>query len=153
MSARVSPAAGAVEFFTADHHECDELWAAVEAAAEEGDAPATVSAFEAFDAAMRRHFRMEEEVLFPALEAATGMTMGPTRVMRMEHDQMRGLLSQMAAAARGELDALVEQGDTLLMVTQQHNVKEEGILYPMAGGQLRSQWPDLATALGRYLSP
>jgi hemerythrin-like domain-containing protein len=70
----------------------------------------------------------------------------------MEHEQMRGLLSQMAAAARGDVDALIEHGDTLLMLTQQHNVKEEGILYPMAGGQLRAQWPELARALGRYLA-
>jgi hemerythrin-like domain-containing protein len=152
MTAPVTPEAGATEFFTNDHRACDELWAAVEAAAEAGDATAAQAAFAVFDAAMRRHFDMEEQVLFPALEEATGMTMGPTRMMRMEHEQMRGLLSQMATTASSDLDALVEQGDTLLMVTQQHNVKEEGIVYPMAAGQLRAQWPDIARRLDRYLA-
>ena len=111
------------------------------------------AAFAAFDAATRRHFDMEEHVLFPALEEATGMTMGPTRVMRMEHEQMRGLLSRMAtAASSADLDALVEHGDTLLMLTQQHNMKEEGMLYPMAAGQLQAQWPDIAQKVARYLT-
>ena len=152
MTVQVSPEAGAIEFFTADHRACDALWAAVEAAAEAGNATAAKAAFAAFDAATRRHFDMEEQVLFPALEEATGMTAGPTRVMRMEHEQMRGLLSQMATVASSDLDALVEHGDTLLMLTQQHNVKEEGMLYPMATGQLRAQWPDIARKLGRYLA-
>jgi hemerythrin-like domain-containing protein len=153
MTARVSPEAGGVEFFTADHRACDQLWVAVEDAAEAGDASAAQAAFAAFDAATRRHFDIEELVLFPALEEATGVTMGPTRVMRMEHEQMRGLLSRMAtAASSSDLDALVEHGDTLLMLTQQHNLKEEGMLYPMAASQLQAQWPDIASKVGRYLA-
>lgn len=150
MTHQVTPEAGAIEFFTADHRACDELWAAVEVAAEAGDTAGARAAFAAFDAATRRHFEMEEEVLFPAFEAATGMTMGPTRMMRIEHEQMRALLGRMAATAASGLDELVEQGDTLLMLTQQHNAKEEGMLYPMAEAELRGQWHDLARALGRY---
>jgi hemerythrin-like domain-containing protein len=149
MSDRVTPEAGAVEFFTADHRVCDEMWAAVEAAADADDAAATRAAFAAFDTAMRRHFDMEEQVLFPAFEEATGMTMGPTRVMRGEHEQMRALLSQMAAAA-SNTDALLDQGDTLLMFIQQHNLKEEGMLYPMADARLGATWSDVAARLAKY---
>jgi hemerythrin-like domain-containing protein len=152
MTARARPAAGAVEFFTGDHRACDELWAAVESAAEGGDASSVRSAFQAFDRATRRHFEMEEQVLFPAFEEATGMTMGPTRMMRLEHEQMRGLLAQMAAAAASNVAALIECGDTLLMLTQQHNTKEEGMLYPMAAGQLRAGWADIARKLDGYLA-
>jgi len=42
---------------------------------------------------------MEEEVLFPAFETRTGNTMGPTYVMRTEHEQIRALLQVMARAA------------------------------------------------------
>ncbi len=59
MTQQVTPEAGAVAFFTSDHRACDELWAAVEAAAETGDVETTQAAFEAFDAATRRHFDME----------------------------------------------------------------------------------------------
>lgn len=151
MTERVTPEAGVVEFFTADHRNCDVLWAAVEAAAETGDVTATQAAFAAFDLATRRHFDMEENVLFPAFEKATGMTTGPTRMMRMEHEQMRGLLSQIARASP-DIGAIVEHGDTLLMLTQQHNMKEEGMLYPMAQGQLGSVWSTLAPQLARYMA-
>lgn len=44
-------------------------------------------------------------MLFPAFEAATGMTGGgPTQVMRMEHQQMRGAPTQMAVAAKRALE-------------------------------------------------
>jgi hemerythrin-like domain-containing protein len=36
---------------------------------------------------------MEEKVMFPTFEEVTGMTQGPTMIMRMEHDQMRQLLN------------------------------------------------------------
>ena len=132
-------------YFTNDHRACDALWAEVEAAAESGDASATQERWEAFDAAMRRHFQMEEEILFPAVEAAMQMFgMGPTEVMRMEHRQMRGLLDQMAQeVAAGSLAGLIDQGDTLLMLIQQHNLKEEGMLYPMCDRSLASAWPQL----------
>lgn len=151
-SNHATPDAGPAAFFTGDHHVCDDLWAAVEAAAEAGDdATAAIAAFAAFDAAMRRHFDMEEQVLFPAFESATGITRGPTVVMRTEHDQMRGVLDQIArAAARRDLDGVLDHGDTLLMLVQQHNVKEEGMLYPMCEAHLGDRWREIAEALARY---
>jgi len=136
--------------FTHDHRRCDELWAELESVAEQ---PAAAKArFAEFEVAMRAHFAMEEEVLFPALEDATGMHgMGPTYIMRMEHAQMKNLLEQMAAdAARGAFDAVLDQGDTLLMLIQQHNVKEENILYPLADRALGGDWPELEKKLGKY---
>ena len=150
MSERIGPEVGPMVFFTADHRACDEMWAAVEAAAEAGDAANVTAAFAAFDKAMRRHLDMEEQVLFPAFEKATGITMGPTQVMRAEHQQMRGLLDQMAQAAGHDSDALVDHGDTLLMLIQQHNLKEEGMLYPMCDGHLHDGWAAIAEKLAKY---
>ena len=91
---------------------------------------------------------MEEEVVFPAFEQTTGMTGGPTAIMRMEHTQMRGILDQMAAdALEGDFESVADHGDTLLMVIQQHNMKEENILYPMVEQHLADQWAQLATQL------
>ena len=49
-----------------------------------------------FQDALLHHFAMEEEVMFPAFEARTGMTQGPTAVMRSEHRQMTDLLNRMS---------------------------------------------------------
>ncbi len=141
---------GVLAFFSADHTACDEAWVVVEQAGE--DAGKAATAFARFATLMERHLRMEEEVLFPAFEEATGMRgMGPTEVMRHEHRQMRALLSDMAAAVNeGRFDALFDLGDTLLMVIQQHNVKEEGMLYPMAEQHL-GDWAPIAGKLRAYL--
>ena len=86
---------------------------------------------------MERHFLMEETVLFPTFEDISGMRQGPTQVMRMEHPQMRSLLARMSdAVTRMDRDEILEVGETLLILMQQHNMKEEGILYPMVDQHL-----------------
>ncbi len=121
------------ESMSADHKRCDELFAAAESTISEENWEMGGEALSSFIAAMQHHFKMEEEVMFPAFESATGMTMGPTQVMRSEHEQMRELLVDLEAAAR-EKDADEALGlcETLLMIMQQHNVKEEQMLYRMA---------------------
>lgn len=134
-------------FLTSDHRACDGLWAALEGFVEDGDREAARVAFDRFRSAMLLHFEREEQRLFPPIEAAMGMPAGagPTAVMRMEHTQMRGVLDQMAScAAAGDWQDVVDHGDTLLMLIQQHNVKEEGILYPMADRALATQWQTVA---------
>lgn len=133
------------DFLGHDHRVCDELWAAVEADADAGDVAAVRARLSVFDAAMRRHFDFEEQTLFPALEDATGMHgMGPTVVMRSEHEQMRRILHTMAGAvAGGDTQGVLDHGDTLLMLIQQHNMKEEHMLYPLADARLAGQWPTL----------
>lgn len=121
---------GLVAFFTEDHRAIDRVWAEVEAAADFAEAADAASRF---DAALRRHLAWEEDVLFPTFEDATGHHgFGPTEIMRGEHGQMRAVLEEMArCVAEGNRTGLEEQGDTLMMLIQQHNAKEEGMLYPM----------------------
>jgi hemerythrin-like domain-containing protein len=144
--------AGLVDYFTRGHRNCDGGWAEIEASADAGDDDAVRNSWQRFEGAFRRHLAMEEELLFPAVEAATGMVdAGPTHVMRMEHEQMRGVLDQMAAAMqRGDRQELLDQGDTLQILIQQHNVKEEGVLYPMAERALAGEWPELRTKLEQF---
>jgi len=60
------------------------------------------------------------------------MTMGPTQMMRMEHTQMRQLFSDMAQAVENQdKDGYLGLSETLMMIMQQHNMKEEQMLYPM----------------------
>lgn len=138
-------------YFTADHRRCDDLWSAVEAAADGGSVDPARAAWSAFSHAMLRHLSMEEEVLFPAFEEATGMRGGPTAVMRMEHTQMRQVLGQIGLAAdQGDLQGMLDHGDTLMMLIQQHNVKEEGMLYPMASQALAGQAAEILARLSAY---
>jgi iron-sulfur cluster repair protein YtfE (RIC family) len=146
MSGLESHDAGDLQaFFAGDHRACDALWAEVEGR-DGSDLAKDRAVLSVFDAALRRHLGWEEEVLFPAFEAATGMTRGPTAVMRMEHVQMRGVLDQMARAA--DWSEVLDQGDTLMMLIGQHNMKEEGMLYPMCDAHLAGQWPGLRLRLG-----
>ena len=137
-----------LNFLASDHHACDDLFAAAEAAAAEKNWDGARSLFERFQAAMAHHLSMEETVLFPAFEARTGNAMGPTQVMRMEHEQMRGLLRDMAGAvAAGDRNAYLGLSETLNMLMQQHNLKEENMLYPMSDQVLGGDRDDLIRAM------
>ena len=144
------PAGGVFDFFMGDHRACDQVWAEIE---KEGGGAKTPELFARFDQVLRRHFAMEEEVMFPAFEQVSGMTGGgPTFVMRSEHEQMRGVLDQMAAAIdKGDTEEMLDLGDTLLMLIQQHNAKEEGILYPAADQMLGVQWAQMHETLKGYM--
>ena len=134
------------EFMTADHKACDNEFAAAETAALTDDWDDAEAAFKAFRDNMARHFRMEEEVLFPTLKSSGGPA-GPVQVMLMEHAQIRELLGQMGAAVeRKDAEEYGGLSETLLMVMQQHNLKEEQILYPIADQILAAQ---LETLLGQ----
>ncbi len=103
-----------------------------ESAAADNDWSRAHSNYDAFREAILHHFRMEEELLFPRFEQQTGMTMGPTQVMRSEHAQMRELFEEMeGAVVAQQQDRFLGLCETLLMLMQQHNAKEEQMLYPM----------------------
>jgi iron-sulfur cluster repair protein YtfE (RIC family) len=133
-----------VDYMSADHRKCDEALAQAEDAVSGGDWAAAQAAFAAFDGAMERHLALEEEKLFPAFEQATGMSSGPTQVMRIEHEQMRRLLGEMKQAA-GARDKTRYLGlsETLVLLMQQHNLKEENMMYPMLDQALGSGAGDL----------
>ena len=119
------------------HKHCDEIFASAEDACANGEWAAGEKAFALLLSQLETHFTSEEEVLFPAFEAATGMTSGPTEVMRGEHRQMRDLLAQMRGAlAARDGDTFGGAAETLLILMQQHNMKEENILYPMCDNAL-----------------
>jgi hemerythrin-like domain-containing protein len=121
------------DFMGHDHRACDERFATAEAAVAQNRWDSARSLFAAFRASMARHFAMEEEVLFPAFEARTGNTAGPTEVMRLEHRQMREMMDAMdGALADARQDAFLGLSETFNMLMQQHNLKEENMLYPMS---------------------
>ncbi|MDD2640288.1 MAG: hemerythrin domain-containing protein [Sulfurimonadaceae bacterium] len=124
-------------FLTKDHRACDEVFAQMEnEVASENWANANKK-FEEFRGDLEHHFNMEEQVMFPAFEQQTGMMGGPTAMMRMEHEQMRNVVEQM----KKDLDEKNKNhffglSESLMMIIQQHNMKEEQMLYAMADNHL-----------------
>jgi hemerythrin-like domain-containing protein len=140
------------QILPAHHRHCDDLFVAAEVSAQRGDWSAAAPAFERFNDQMKAHFDAEEGLLFPAFEAATGMSAGPTQMMRHEHEQMRSLLSQLeAACAAHDGESYAGVAETLLMLMQQHNMKEENILYPMCDQALGAEAERVALEMGALL--
>lgn len=137
-----------LDFLGSDHRACDELFASAEEAVAKQDWGKAKTLFDRFQTAMAHHFAMEEEVLFPAFEARTGQSGGPTQVMRMEHEQMRGLIQDMArATAESSQNSYLGLSETLNMLMQQHNLKEENMLYPMSDRVLGSECASLIDSM------
>lgn len=125
------------QFMAQDHRDCDLLFAKAENAASTGDWDAAGLAFDGFIQSMERHLGIEEQELFPAFEEETGVLAGPTEMMRMEHEQMRVLFTEMRQALEQKnSDDFLGVADTLLIMMQQHNIKEEQILYNMMDQRL-----------------
>lgn len=120
-------------FLADEHNHCDDLFAAAENAVADKSWTIAQTGFQRFVDAMQGHFLHEEDVLFPAFETRTGMSGGPTQVMREEHRQMNGVFAAMRdALAQQDGSGYLGLSETLLMLMRQHNLKEENILYPMA---------------------
>ncbi|AFL72989.1 hemerythrin domain-containing protein [Thiocystis violascens] len=140
--------AAITDSFTQDHHRCDHLLAATEASIGSGDWSAIEMAATALVDAMNRHFAVEEDVVFPALARVFLVAENPIEIMCSEHAQMRQLFEELGdAVAARDKTAVLGLLETLHFLVQQHNYKEEGVLYPMADGALREQAAEMATLL------
>lgn len=135
-------------YMSADHRRCDDLFAAAEAAAGAGLWQDSQPAFEAFIEATERHLALEEDVLFPAFEARTGSAGGPTEVMRREHTQMRELIRELGETlVRRDPQGFTGIAEGLTILMQQHNLKEEAILYGMLDAALGAEQAELLARL------
>ncbi len=120
-------------YLTKEHRECDNKFAKAEAAAAKGDFVETKEEFLNFADDTLLHFKKEEEQFFPLFEELTGSSDGPTMVMKYEHEQVRGLMGKMAQAIESEdKDAYLSLAESMMILLQQHNMKEEQMLYAMA---------------------
>jgi len=128
------------EYMTIKHRECDDYFTQAEAAAAENNWSLAQDKLNIFKRELLMHLDAEENILFPKFEQATGMTSGPTHVMRMEHEQMRALLQDlMSELTSKNKDKYLGLSETLMVLMQQHNMKEEMMLYPMAQQNIPAQ--------------
>jgi hemerythrin-like domain-containing protein len=80
-------------------------------------------------ATLGSHARIENEILFPALEPHLESG-GPLAVMRHEHDEIEGALENVVNATSH--DTALSQLRYALQVTRDHFAKEEQVLFGMA---------------------
>ncbi|MGB5791972.1 hemerythrin domain-containing protein [Poseidonibacter sp.] len=127
-------------FLTKDHRACDEEFANLENEVAKENWNEAENKLTKFSNDLLHHFDMEEKVMFLAFEEKTGMTQGPTAMMRMEHEQMRQLLTHLAQdIEKKDKNHFFGVSESLMMLMQQHNMKEEQMLYAMADAHLGSE--------------
>ena len=119
-------------FMAAHHKECDELFVMAEQSVANGDWESGLNQWRHFNTELEKHFSREETILFPEFESVTGSVGGPTQMMRIEHMQMRSLTNEINKSITvKDKEQFLGLMETLMVTMQQHNMKEEQILYPM----------------------
>lgn len=125
------------EFLTLDHRACDLGFARLESSVVSQNWEEAKEKMNKFSFDLLHHFDMEEKVMFPIFEETTGMTQGPTMIMTMEHNQMRQLLNALENdIEKKDKNHFLGVSESLMMLMQQHNMKEEQMLYKMADAHL-----------------
>lgn len=126
----------AMEYLQADHRRLDGIMTDCTSKAESGDMAGAAAAFSRFREGLTRHIKIEEGLLFPEFEKATGLerASGPTGVMRSEHEEilrLLGLIRELFDGAEPDATEFSDLRSALVALLHEHNVKEERILYPM----------------------
>lgn len=142
------------DFMTHHHRGCDALLSLVEDAIDKKDFVDAREKYTEFKEETLKHFRMEEEYLFVKFEEQGGMQgCGPTQVMRMEHEQVRALFSKMDEALTQEDGSrFFDLSESLMILLQQHNAKEEQMLYTMIQNMFADQNDTIVEKLIHYES-
>ena len=126
-------------FMTKEHRKCDDVFANLESVIDSGDFENAKKVFEEFRNDMLTHFKQEETVMFAEFNSCSGGGCNPTSVMLAEHDQMRITMDQIKTALEnGDKNRALGLCENLLFIMQQHNMKEEQIMYNLADNALES---------------
>jgi uncharacterized protein (DUF2249 family)/hemerythrin-like domain-containing protein len=127
------------EFLGDDHHRLDAILRRAAISAHAGSFADARASFAEFRCGLERHIEMEEQILFPSFEKETGITGGPTVVMHLEHLEIRRLMNAIGASLQAEdLAGLLETIREFTTLLEEHNVKEENVLYPTVDRALGS---------------
>lgn len=118
------------EFFQRDHDRLDELFCKYRKNKKSNSADAE-GLFNSFKQGLEQHITWEEQILFPLFEQKTEMMeAGPTRVMRLEHQEIKKLLNEIAYQIHTGESAIDSVMQNFFDTLKEHNRKEEEILYP-----------------------
>ncbi|MCP3688330.1 MAG: hemerythrin domain-containing protein [Gammaproteobacteria bacterium] len=132
------------EFFTKQHRDCDTILGQMEQALNEENWESAAQKYDDMKQDIFAHLANEEDSLFPMFTEKSGMRGGPVSVMLGEHIEIKALVERIGTAvSEQDSDEALDTTETLFMFLQQHNVKEEQVLYPMTDEALRDDLHEL----------
>jgi hemerythrin-like domain-containing protein len=139
------------DYLKHDYAHCNELYyAACERVQARADAGAAL-ALDAFVRAIERHMRIEDQIVFVAFEAAMERGQTLTKLLRLEHIQIRAALERMSKAlAAGHEQAFLMHADTLRLLLQQHAQKENFHVLPQVAKVLATWEGELLKTIARF---
>ena len=120
------------DYLILDHQRCDDLFLHADESIRLKNWAQAQDCFLLFRNAMEHHLGMEEKILFPAFEQAIRNSEGPIGMLRLEHGRIRGMIERMTEAVRhGSAIDFILHSETFILLQNQHNQKEEELLYPL----------------------
>ncbi len=119
-------------YFTWDHDRLDQVLADVGSALAHGDAPRAEETLTHYERGLRRHIRIEEEIVFQeyALEGSASAGLIPP-IVREHAEILRDVDELRAAVAASDVDRFRALQDRLFTILAAHRGKEEETLYPL----------------------
>jgi iron-sulfur cluster repair protein YtfE (RIC family) len=123
-------------FMDAEHNRLRDLWEQTTAALKAEEFARLHSVARDLVTALKRHIRVEEEILFPAIESKS-KTSEPTNAMRLEHQQMEQMLERLnplltVAELWTGIKAIEGQEIEPGALLRSHENKEHDVLFPLA---------------------
>jgi hemerythrin-like domain-containing protein len=127
------------EFLGADRRRLDAALRDAARLAHGGAFEAAAATFDEFRRGLDRHIDMEERILFPSFAELTGAPNGPASMMHLEHTRIRRLMNTIDASLRAkDFAAFLEAIREFTTLLEEHNDKEDNVLYPMIDRALGS---------------
>jgi len=134
-----------------EHSLYEDLLSRCEEAIENEDWKTTDSLFGKLVSHLKRHMAMEEEVLYPAYEAASHAPQGPTGALRDEHDHIVRLVTDLAqVVGTRDSDHVLECLAHLERQMIKHHEKEEDLFLPMASHILDANRDEITRQLADF---
>lgn len=143
------------DYLVFDHKRCNDLFMLLETSIGGRDWAAAESCFQSFHSALRTHISMEERVLFPAFGKTMPLSYSAIAMLRDEHRQIAGIVDRMAAAlGRRDTTDFLLHAETFTILSQQHSMKEEDMLYPLLDKVVMAETRNaILDAMREYIEP
>ena len=133
-----------MSYLAADHDRLGAMLADVCSEMEAGRPETAAERYAAFDSGLTRHIRIEEELVFPFFELRSGLSGGPTAVMREEHRIIQNALGLIREALAARDERAFRAGmNALGDVLPEHREREERVLYPITDRMLSASERDV----------
>jgi iron-sulfur cluster repair protein YtfE (RIC family) len=120
------------KYFEDEHEQLDELLAELEHTLTANQVAHARQSLARFAGKLDRYIRGEELLLFPVFDQLAETAPVPTRAMREEHERLLQMATSISRCIeRNELAVALAMLRKLRSVYLLHNVKEDGVIYPL----------------------